>query len=212
MVCILRMGTSLFWGTMKLKGKPTTPKKTNQSTNQSPPKVKQTKTNPLLPRIKRSHAQLSEYNSSYHSHLMWEYIHYISPLKTAQSRSFWVSTSANSCLHTSYAYTTSKSKAGSLQARLGIKLQYCPQCCLPKYTVDRQALSGQTALGCNTVRGEKEWILSWLWRGQKDSHTRRGFTSLILTCDFSLKLRKPQVLWSMFSTNSCTQPAHKWKI
>lgn len=134
------------------------------------------------------------YNSSYHWHLMWECIHCISPLRTAQSRKFWVINSAKSCHHASHAYTTSKSKAGSLQAKLGIKLQYCPRSGLPKYTAARQALSGQTALGSNTVIGRKEWMLPWLWRGQKDSHTRRGSISLILTSDFPVKLRKPQVL------------------
>lgn len=120
------------------------------------------------------------YNSSHHSH--WcESVSIISPLRTAQSRRFWVSTSVNSCHHTFCAYTTSKSKAGSFQAKLGIKLQYCPQCGLPKYTVARQALNGHTALGSNMVSREREWILLWLWRGQKDSHTS---TSLTLTSDF----------------------------
>lgn len=133
------------------------------------------------------------YNSCHHSYLMWEYIHCISPLRTAQSRRFWVITWPKTCHHASRAYTTSKSKAGSLQAKLGIKLQHRPRCGLPKYTAARQALSGLTALGSNTVSGRKEWMLPWLWRWQKDNHTRRGSISLILTSDFPAKLRKSQV-------------------
>lgn len=226
------MGTSsLFWGRMKPKGKPKEAqhKPTINQTNNPPQKPNKPKPIPSprkkgvmsssqhivsckFPRDLLLPVWCKPYSNSYHSHLMWECIHYISPLRTAQSRRFWVSTSANSCHHTSRAYTTSKSKADSLQAKLGIKLKYCPQCGLPKYTVARQALSGQRALGSNMVSREKEWILPCLWRGQKDSHTRRGSISLIPTPDFPVKLRKPQVLWSMFSTNSCVQPAHKWRM